>query len=168
MSCLTLNTDPLRVLVWAAPELHITVGGTHVVYFVTNSLSTGKLVVGVGVSTAGVAGPYKDPRGGPILTTSTHDCFGVIGGCLRPQALPLCAGASRPMCECQAVVMVCCSDPNYFLDPATGTQYISYKVGCPHPSHPPLAHSCTALAVLSFHGFSMNWVQWSAWYRAHP
>jgi hypothetical protein len=62
----------------AAPELHITATGDHVVYFVTDELSTGKLVVGVAVSTSGVQGPYKDVLGGPLVATPHSDCFGAI------------------------------------------------------------------------------------------
>ena len=63
---------------FTAPELHITVAGTHVVCFVTNELSTGKLVVAVAVSKTGVTGPYIDVLGKPLLATSDADCYGVI------------------------------------------------------------------------------------------
>jgi len=61
-----------------APELHITADGNHVVYFVTNSRKSGKLVVGAAISTTGVQGPYKDVLGGPLVETASSDCFGAI------------------------------------------------------------------------------------------
>ena len=74
-------TSPMTVCghcLWAAPELHITADGNHVVYFVTNSRKSGKLVVGAAVSTTGVQGPYKDVLGGPLVETASSDCFGAI------------------------------------------------------------------------------------------
>jgi hypothetical protein len=79
----TLADVPLLLCLWgwrwcAAPELHITADGHHVVYFVSDSQATKKLVVGVAVSKSGVAGPYLDVLGAPLVQTRASDCFGAI------------------------------------------------------------------------------------------